>query len=241
VRVADVDQVKETGCLSAQAKGHTVALFAYDDKIYAVDNRCPHMGFPLDRGTVRDGILTCYWHYARFDLVSGGTFDQWADDVRSFPVEVRDGSVWVDVTPPAGQHAHYVDRLQVGLEQNLSLVIGKSVLVLLENDGDLVVPFRAGLEFGSLYRRGGWGQGLTILTCLMNMLPKLDPVDRPRALYHGLSAVAADSAGSAPRFAVRPLPTDSTDLKTLVPSFCRSPRYRRRGTMHHFCGTRRGG
>lgn len=53
------------------------------------DNRCPHMGFPLDRGTVKDCILTCHWHHARFDLASGGTSDPWADDVRAFPVTIR--------------------------------------------------------------------------------------------------------------------------------------------------------
>jgi len=39
------------------------------------------MGFPLDRGSVEDGILTCHWHHARFDFASGCTFDLWADDV----------------------------------------------------------------------------------------------------------------------------------------------------------------
>ena len=38
-----------------------------------LDNRCPHMGFALDRGSVDDGILTCHWHHARFDLASGCT------------------------------------------------------------------------------------------------------------------------------------------------------------------------
>ena len=38
-------------------------------------------GFPLDRGSVEDGILTCHWHHARFELASGCTFDLWADDV----------------------------------------------------------------------------------------------------------------------------------------------------------------
>ena len=47
------------------------------------------MGFPLDRGSVEDGILTCHWHHARFDLASGCTFDLWADDVPTCPVEVR--------------------------------------------------------------------------------------------------------------------------------------------------------
>ncbi len=51
-------------------------IFHDHGKIFAVDNRCPHMGFPLDRGTFKDCILTCHWHHARFDLNTGGTFDQ---------------------------------------------------------------------------------------------------------------------------------------------------------------------
>jgi nitrite reductase/ring-hydroxylating ferredoxin subunit len=39
--------------------------------------------------------LTCHWHDARFDLESGCTFDLWADDVPTFPAEVRNGDVWV--------------------------------------------------------------------------------------------------------------------------------------------------
>jgi nitrite reductase/ring-hydroxylating ferredoxin subunit len=47
--------------------GHTIVLFNSLGRLFAVDNRCPHMGFPLDRGTVQDCILTCHWHHARFD------------------------------------------------------------------------------------------------------------------------------------------------------------------------------
>jgi hypothetical protein len=36
--------------------------FMTGERVFALDNRCPHMGFPLDRGTVEDGILTCHWH-----------------------------------------------------------------------------------------------------------------------------------------------------------------------------------
>src|SRR5207245_2534492 len=74
VRAARASDVQAKGCLAVQVNGHTVALFSRDGRMYAVDNRCPHMGFPLDRGTVEDGILTCHWHHARFDLASGGTF-----------------------------------------------------------------------------------------------------------------------------------------------------------------------
>src|SRR5262249_31392464 len=76
--------------------GHRPILVIYDrGRVFALDNRCPHMGFPLERGSVEDGILTCHWHHARFDLESGCTFDLWADDVPICPVEVRNGDVWV--------------------------------------------------------------------------------------------------------------------------------------------------
>lgn len=142
------------------------------------------MGFPLDRGSVCDGILTCHWHHARFDLTSGGSFDLWADDVPAYAVEVRaGGNTWVDLAPPADAHVHHRERLEVGLEQDIPLLLGKSVLKLMEDRRNVAEPFHVGLSFGTRYRDGGWGQGLTMLTCFMNMAPLLDAEDRaPRAL-----------------------------------------------------------
>lgn len=214
VEVALLEDLAQVGALTVQAGGRTLALFKYGEQVYALDNRCPHMGFPLERGTVHDGILTCHWHHARFDLASGGTFDQWADDAAAFPVEIRDGAVWVDVSQHHDVQQRQRERLAVGLERDLPLVIAKAVLAL-DEGGSLLDAFRAGLDFGARYRAGGWGQGLTMLTCLMNMVPRLRPEDRPRALYHGLSAVTRDTAGSAPRFGVRPLPTRDADIPTL--------------------------
>ena len=89
------------------------------------------MGFPLDRGSVKDGILTCHWHHARFDVSSGGTFDPFADDVRTFPVKVMDDEVWVDPSPPQRDEVeHWSRRLQDGMEQNIRLVTAKSMLGL---------------------------------------------------------------------------------------------------------------
>jgi nitrite reductase/ring-hydroxylating ferredoxin subunit len=116
---------------------HTVALFYHNSKVYAVDNRCPHMGFPLSQGTVKDNILTCHWHHARFDLNSGGTFDQWAGDVHSFPVEIRnENEVWVDVSFMSSRSLdfYYDMLLQSGLKQNIQLTIAKAVIAILEKN-----------------------------------------------------------------------------------------------------------
>ena len=90
------------------------------------------MGFPLDRGSVRDGMLTCHWHQARFDLRSGCTFDLWADDVPRYESWIDDGVVYVQSEPSVKfDVAHHRARLQRGMEQNIGLVQAKSILALL--------------------------------------------------------------------------------------------------------------
>lgn len=206
VRVASLAALQASGRLVVSAGRHTVCLFADDGQVHAVDNRCPHMGFPLHRGTVCDGILTCHWHHARFDLATGGTFDQFADELRRFPVTVDGDDVLIDSGPLPDAVAHQRKRLQDGLERDIPLVLAKATIALLEADPSGVEVFRAGLDFGVARRGGGWFRGLTTLTCLMNLLPRLDPAQRAPALYHGLADVAADSAADPPRFPLDPLP-----------------------------------
>jgi len=238
VFAANMADIQSTGgCLVVQIENHTIAIFSYDSKVYAVDNRCPHMGFPLNRGTIKDGILTCHWHHARFDLKSGGTFDQWAGDVRSFPVQIRDRQeVWINISHSIKSSAtsqYDQTLLYDGLKRNTPLMIGKAVIAMLvqrdyngaaakkeavkeeEQENGLLRACRTGLDFGVHYKQSGWGQGLTMYTCMINILPYLAPTDKAHALYHGLSAVAQDCASEPPRFEISPLPTPWPELSTL--------------------------
>lgn len=214
-KIASLTELSQTNCLTRTVNGHTIVLFKYGEDVFAVDNRCPHMGFPLNKGSVSNGILTCHWHHARFDLASGGTFDLWADDVPSFPVQVNGDDILVDTNPPVDRVGHHRKRIRTGLEQNLNLVIAKSVIGLHQHGVDMAEAFRIGLDFGTRNRRDGWGQGLTILGCMMNLVPYLDDEQKPRALYHGLSATANDTDGSAPHFTAGSLPNDAVDIDTL--------------------------
>src|SRR6266516_772331 len=208
-RAASLDELRAKGRLVVGLNGHTICLLAEGDEVYAVDNRCPHMGFPLHRGTVSDGILTCHWHHARFDLCTGGTFDQFADELRRFPVEIDGDDVYVDLTPRRDPVEHQRRRLQVGLERNISLVVAKAAIVLVEADPSGVDAFRTGIDFGVRRRGAGWFRGLTTLTCFMNLVPRLPAEERAAALYRGLTDVALDSAGEEPRFPLEPLPGEA--------------------------------
>jgi nitrite reductase/ring-hydroxylating ferredoxin subunit len=215
-RAASLEELEAKGRMVVGVEGNTVCLLLEGGEVHAVDNRCPHMGFPLHRGTVADGILTCHWHHARFDLCSGGTFDQWADELRRFPVEVEGGEIYVDVTPRRDPVEHQRKRLHVGLERDLALVVAKAAIVLAEADPSGADAFREGLDFGVARRGGGWFRGLTTLSCLMNLVPRLDVDERAAALYHGLSDVANDSAGMEPRFPLEPLPGGDVDPARLA-------------------------
>src|SRR5580698_4226102 len=124
-RIGTTEELQAKGCLAGKVGSQPICVFWADGKAYAVDDRCPHMGFPLHRGTVENGLLTCHWHHARFDLESGGTLDPFADDVRAYPVEIQDHDVVVVVEPAPDRAAHFIHRLEEGLEHGLTLVIAK--------------------------------------------------------------------------------------------------------------------
>jgi len=132
VTIGTLADLQRAGCLTGKAGAQPVCVFWSDGAPFALDDRCPHMGFPLHRGTVESGLVTCHWHNARFDLRSGGTLDPWADDVRTYPVEIDGDRVVVVVRPEPDRRSPLERRLEEGLEQGVSLVTAKAVLGLLD-------------------------------------------------------------------------------------------------------------
>ena len=214
VRACSLADLKAKGRFVLHGR-HSPVLVVYDcGGVFALDNRCPHMGFPLDRGSVQDGILTCHWHHARFDLASGCTFDLWVDDVPTYPVEVRDGEVWIKPSFGHGDTSrHWRGRLHDGLAHNLGLVIAKALRGQLTAGVPAWEILRQAALF-AVHNRDGWGIGATILTALGNLLAVLPEEETYLALFHGARRVAADCDGAVPRRARAPL-ASRPDLSTL--------------------------
>jgi nitrite reductase/ring-hydroxylating ferredoxin subunit len=199
VRAGSLEELKAKGRLLVHGPHRPVLVVHDKGRVFALDNRCPHMGFPLDRGSVEDGTLTCHWHHARFDLASGCTFDLWADDVPTCPAEVRDGEVWVrPIFGHLDPAAHWCQRLDEGLAHVLGLVIAKAVHGQLAADVPPSDVVRQVALFG-IQNRDGWSVGLTILVALGNLLPTLPEEETYLALFHGARRVAADCDGQTSR------------------------------------------
>jgi nitrite reductase/ring-hydroxylating ferredoxin subunit len=216
VHVGNLEDLRAKGRIVIRGRHRPILLVHDNGRVFALDNRCPHMGFPLDRGSIEDGILTCHWHHARFELASGCTFDLWADDVPTCPVEIRaGGEIWVK--PAFGYPdpaEHWRQRLADGLAHNLSLVIAKAVHGLLAAGRPASDVVRQAALFGTRHR-DDWSAGLTILTALGQLVPLLPEEETHLALFHGARRVAADCDGAAPRRERAPLArrTDITTLK----------------------------
>ena len=185
--------------------GTHLALFRYEGRFHAVDNRCPHMGYPMSKGSIRDGVLICHWHHWEFDLNTGGCFLTSGDDLKTFPVDVRDGCLYVGLAADEREAAarRLIDRGKRGLEQGLkdrsSFLIAKAVTALGQAGAEPREIIQQGLYYGARKTSEGWSSGVTILTLAANLWEDIDPGDRNLFLVHGLSQIANRTSGSSRR------------------------------------------
>lgn len=105
LRVGTLEGVRSRPRTVKTDGGQGIAVFYYGGQVYAVDNRCPHVGYPLDTGSIDNGVLTCVWHQARFVLSSGKSLDPTVDDIDTYPVTIVEGEVWVKPVPHSRSEA----------------------------------------------------------------------------------------------------------------------------------------
>ena len=68
-------------------------------EVFAIQDLCSHAAVPLSEGEVDDCTVECWLHGSRFDLRTGKPTGLPATEpIATFPVDVRDGDVYVDIT-----------------------------------------------------------------------------------------------------------------------------------------------
>jgi 3-phenylpropionate/trans-cinnamate dioxygenase ferredoxin component len=100
---AATDVAKGTA-ISVELDGVDIAVVhADDDNFYAVRDECSHAAVPLSEGEIEGCTLECWLHGSRFDLRTGEPSGPPAfSPVATFPVEIRDGDIYVSTTPSNG-------------------------------------------------------------------------------------------------------------------------------------------
>jgi nitrite reductase/ring-hydroxylating ferredoxin subunit len=98
IKVATKDHLAPGQGLMVKAKGHQIAVFNIKGQFFALNNSCTHSGGPLGKGRLFNGVVTCPWHGAQFDVKTGECLAEPATtNVETFPVQVEGNSVFVDI------------------------------------------------------------------------------------------------------------------------------------------------
>lgn len=98
IATVDETKVREGSPVPVYPKGVGVLLIRLGDELFAVRNKCAHMGCPLEGGLLEGPVLTCPCHDWRFDVRSGEFLDAPELSTPVYATRVEDGKVLVELT-----------------------------------------------------------------------------------------------------------------------------------------------
>ena len=106
IRITEAENIPLREGRAVQIAGHDIAIFNLGGHFLAVENKCPHRGGPLADGIVSGRTVVCPLHAWKVDLETGHVKNRPEEIpcVRTFPSEVRDGLVMLELSFPRNQH-----------------------------------------------------------------------------------------------------------------------------------------
>ena len=97
VAVAEADELAPGQMKTLDLQGRRILLANAEGTYYAVDEMCSHEDYSLALGCIKGRLVKCSLHGSYFDLATGEPTEEPATEpVRTYPVRVAEGKVWVD-------------------------------------------------------------------------------------------------------------------------------------------------
>ncbi len=97
VKVLEAEDAETTFIRKVKAGNRSLCMVGFEGKVFAVSAQCPHAGAELVGGWCEDGKIVCPIHRYQYDLETGRGTEGQGDYVETFPVEVREDGIYVQV------------------------------------------------------------------------------------------------------------------------------------------------
>lgn len=98
VDVGFPEEIADQGCKLIEIDRIPIAIFNLAGSFYAIEDNCPHQHLPLADGLVENDTITCPYHGAKFDIITGDVLAPPAcDNLKIFPTRVVDGKIQIEV------------------------------------------------------------------------------------------------------------------------------------------------
>ena len=212
VPATSVDELPIGGRKLLRHYDKRIALFRTERDIYAVDNRCPHQGYALLQGDVKDEQLTCAWHNWKFELDEGGFCSFGGESVRSYPVDVRGGQIFVDVTDPAAEVV--APQLFQSLIEAMGDVdvgrLARDTMRLRQLGTPLAEVVKEGVSYGAPRMEYGWNHSMATLTDCLNLASLFEGELQALPVVQGMSVISQTEVRRP--FRSRPEPIDPVEV-----------------------------
>ncbi len=106
ISIAQTSEIESGQNIVIKLDNKSIAIFNTGKRFYAINNACPHLGGPLNEGTLEGEVVTCPWHGWQYDLKSGCPIT--TPNVRTYPLRLKGDTLQIAVTPEAPMR----DRLE---------------------------------------------------------------------------------------------------------------------------------
>lgn len=157
------------------------------------------------RGDVTDGVLTCAWHNWKFELGTG-TCRYGGENIRTYPVQIRDGQVFIDIADPPTEiiRPDLFRSLTAAMDDLDISRLARDAMRLQRIGTPLADVVREGVRYAAPRAEHGWDYSLATRADCLRMSQFFD--ESLEALFRGLI-----TAGVSPSVLRHTLLTAVTD------------------------------
>jgi nitrite reductase/ring-hydroxylating ferredoxin subunit len=98
VKMAEKQEIPKNKMKVFKVEDIEILVVNVEGELYAFENRCPHMGYPLYFGRLEGKVLTCGFHYAKFDVTTGKSLGSITDKpLKKFKIKIQNSLVQVEL------------------------------------------------------------------------------------------------------------------------------------------------
>ncbi|MFE9766328.1 bifunctional 3-phenylpropionate/cinnamic acid dioxygenase ferredoxin subunit [Streptomyces sp. NPDC005808] len=106
LRACGLSELEEDTPKRVELDGTPVSVVKTEGEVFAINDICSHANVSLSEGEVEDCQIECWLHGSSFDLRTGKPSGLPATrPVPVYPVQIEEGSVFVDVRAPLNQES----------------------------------------------------------------------------------------------------------------------------------------
>lgn len=98
VKIAETEEIPENTMRLFKVNGHKILVANVEGEFYAFENQCPHMGYSLYLGSLEGKVLTCGFHYAKFDVKTGKSLNPVTHKpITTFKTKIQNSMLLVEL------------------------------------------------------------------------------------------------------------------------------------------------